>query len=710
MEGPFRYYAFISYSHADEAIARWLHKGLETYRVPSRLVGKDSGGVRIPRRLFPIFRDREELSSSASLAQSVEDALSQSRALIVIASPSSAQSRWVNEEIRRFKALGGKRVLCLIVEGEPNALENDPELCLAPSLRFEVNPKGELSDTPAEPLAADIRSGADSKRSALLKLIAGILDLGLDELKQREHQRRVRRMAIITGISLLGSAFTTSLAVVAFQARDEAQKQRNNAELQRQRADERRGQAEDLIGYMLGNLHDKLKPIGRLDVLDSLSEMAVDYFGKVRSDELTDKELSLRAEALRQLGNQRVEQGDLDAAAKAFQNALDLDSAQVMRHPNNAQTWFNIGQSQFYIGYDLFLRGKYRAAAPWFSKYAESAEKLLEFDPHLLKWQVEKQYALDTAAVVQLRLKNHRECLRLASKAEEWGRKILREHPNDPLVISNRTNSLNKAGVCAKAMGDLAKQIEFLREIVAIRQQLLDKNPADSGLQFHLAVGISIQGTALLAAGRFLEAGQSLTQCQHMFSALTRHDPNNAKWRSFANSCDFSLASLHIFQNNFTLASEQLDSLAIHLDSESRATYDKRAERADHLDVALVRLLLAHILFDEDAQADLEDHLTALLSEMQSDSGSALIEPLHAQSCAILHIVQANSTRVCLSVNPRQLAPTTVFEKLLAQSLQARAERDPNLEKELREKLHALSYHSVLWHLLDAIDEPIPLM
>ena len=68
----FRYRAFISYSHQDSAWADWLHKALETYRVPSRLVGAQTAAGTIPRRLLPIFRDRDELASATDLGGKVK--------------------------------------------------------------------------------------------------------------------------------------------------------------------------------------------------------------------------------------------------------------------------------------------------------------------------------------------------------------------------------------------------------------------------------------------------------------------------------------------------------------------------------------------------------------------------------------------------------------------------------------------------------------
>ena len=109
-----KYWAFISYSSRDQQWARWLHRSLESYRVPKRLAKAANSRGEVPERLFPIFRDREELSSSADLGQNITRALRDSRYLIVICSPRAAKSRWVSKEIIEFKAAGGEnRVLAL---------------------------------------------------------------------------------------------------------------------------------------------------------------------------------------------------------------------------------------------------------------------------------------------------------------------------------------------------------------------------------------------------------------------------------------------------------------------------------------------------------------------------------------------------------------------------------------------------------------------
>ena len=206
-EAPeYKYWAFISYSHQDEKWAAWLHKGLETYRVPPRLVGQGKRDFPVPRKIFPVFRDREELPTSADLGQQINLALRQSRYLIVICSPRSATSLWVNEEIKHFKAMGREnQVLAVIVDGEPNASDKPdcpvPE-CFPPALRYRIGPDGESTGERTEPIAADAREGKDGKVNAKLKLIAGVLGVDFDALKQRERQRKRRNLTSASALLL----------------------------------------------------------------------------------------------------------------------------------------------------------------------------------------------------------------------------------------------------------------------------------------------------------------------------------------------------------------------------------------------------------------------------------------------------------------------------------------------------------------------------
>lgn len=217
-EQPYRYWAFISYSHHDVRAAVQLHRWLERYVVPRRLVGRASPDGPLPRRLFPIFRDRDELPSSAELGGVIHRALSASRYLIVVCSPRSATSRWVNEEIRQFKAMGcGERILALIVDGEPDAQDPARE-CFPRALRFDVDAAGVESPSPTEPIAADLRRDGDGDALARAKLLSGLLNVGLDELLRRERRRRLQRRLVWT--AGIAATLALGLALLGWQQRE----------------------------------------------------------------------------------------------------------------------------------------------------------------------------------------------------------------------------------------------------------------------------------------------------------------------------------------------------------------------------------------------------------------------------------------------------------------------------------------------------------
>jgi hypothetical protein len=195
------YKSFISYSHSDEVWAKWLHKALESYKLPKRLRGEG-----LTEKLFPIFRDRDELSSAADLSAKVQNALKASESLIVVCSPSAAKSRWVNEEIRLFRSLGrADRIFCVIVNGDLKATMLE-DACFPPALLEDG--VGETH----EPLAADTRKWADGKILAKLKLISGILGIRLDDLRQREQQRK-RKLQVISPLAECSDQLVAEIAV-----------------------------------------------------------------------------------------------------------------------------------------------------------------------------------------------------------------------------------------------------------------------------------------------------------------------------------------------------------------------------------------------------------------------------------------------------------------------------------------------------------------
>ncbi len=210
----YRYAAFISYSSNDAPFARRLHRALESYGIPSALGKFDllgEGGKR--NRVYPVFRDREELSAG-DLGDRIEASLKASGALVVVCSQHAAASSWVQKEIEFFVGLGRRdRVFAIVPDTAPLTDESGGDLTKSffpPALRGDA-----LAGTEAqEPLAADARKSKDGFRRAWLKIVAGLIGVSPGQLIDRDRRRR--REQFLAGAAAAGVLAAVSLCAAAW--------------------------------------------------------------------------------------------------------------------------------------------------------------------------------------------------------------------------------------------------------------------------------------------------------------------------------------------------------------------------------------------------------------------------------------------------------------------------------------------------------------
>jgi tetratricopeptide (TPR) repeat protein len=354
--GGARYWAFISYSHKDAAFGRRLHRRLERYALPRRLVGRATASGSVPKRLTPIFRDREELSAAGNLSAEVRAALQASASLIVVCSPAAKESEWVTREVELFRELHPDRpVFAAILHGEPRA-------CMPAALR-QTGPGGDI----IEPLAADFRRGGDGLQLGVLKLVAGIVGIGLDELIQRESRRQWQRVTAITVSAAIAVLLMGALTLLALNARAEAERQR--------------GEAEGLVEFMLTDLRDRLKGVGRLDVLTAVNERALHYYSDEDIDSLPAASLERRARILHAMGEDDEVRGNYDAALAKFEEAKRTTAALLAASPNDPERIFMHAQTDFWIGSVDFERDRPAAALPYLQAYRQLSERLVQMAP-----------------------------------------------------------------------------------------------------------------------------------------------------------------------------------------------------------------------------------------------------------------------------------------------------------------------------------------
>lgn len=553
--GRKRYRAFISYCHRDAPVAAWLHRALETYAIPAKLVGRATAAGEVPRRLTPIFKDREELPAADSLGAAVDAALGESEALIVLCSPDAARSPWVNREIERFKEIhGGGRVFPALVAGEPDQ-------SFPPVLRVHYE-NGRPTGAEAEPIAADLRREADGRRLATLKLVAGLTGLELDQLVQRDNQRRQRRLALVAAASLAGMAGTSGLAAYAMQQRDEARSQR--------------AEADGLIEYMLTDLRGKLEPVGKLDVLDGVGRKALDYYARQKLAQLSADELGRRAKAMLLVAEVSDLRGNKDVARDGFEQAARSTAELLQRDPGNWQRVYDHAQSEFWLAYEANNRGDNKAALPHFVAYRDLGKRMLQIAPDKLESKVEAASADVNLGVAMEDERKLDTALSLYSAAAVSFEAI---RPRTRDVALNAATAYGHAATILSALGRDGQSIELRHRQRAILAAPPLKQD-DREVQEAGAIIASQIAASELTLGNLASFGQWNDRSLAMWRQLLAHDPTNVFWRG---ENQFALMNQAVVQFRQKPAVAKANMASIVADQQRLWTTSKDKSHAAHL-------------------------------------------------------------------------------------------------------------------------------
>ena len=553
-----RYMAFLSYSHQDAATAEWLHEALEEFKVPHRLVGQLTELGAVPKKLSPVFRDRHELAAAPDLGQEIEEAIAGSRFLIVLCSPAAAKSRWIDEEIACFKRVHEEDlILAAIIDGEPFASETEGrehEECFPPSLRIRFDHHGNPTGERAEPIAADLRETGDGRRMALLKIAAGMLGVGLDDLAQREAQRRHRRLYLITAASVTGMILSAGLAYTAIDARDEARDQRR--------------QAESLIGFMLGDLRQKLEPVGRLDVLDAVATRALAYYESQDKTGLSDDALAQRSTALRLIGEIAASRGDLDGALRRYREALASTAEALRRFPDDPQRMWDHAQSVFWVGETARLRGDLEAAAARFLEYRRLAEQMMKADPDNPKWQLEGVYSASNLGRVQLAQARYADAAVNFQGSVSVMERLAALEPGNREYLELRLEMLGYHAEALEKSGQIDTAIRQREQQLALLAPYVAQEKPDADLQQKSMIANRHLSLLYFARGEPGRALDHATAAEEIGHRLVELEPANADWNG--RTADIELGRAQLL-------------LRLGHDAESRVSTDQGCRKATEL-------------------------------------------------------------------------------------------------------------------------------
>ena len=330
------------------------------------------------------------------------------------------------------------------------------------------------------------------------------------------RRHRVAVALVVSGIVAVGST-------AALQARRVAQA-RDDATL-------RRSQAERLIDFMLTDLRARLEPLGRLDVLHAVGDEALAYFGAVPEQDITDEDLFRRVTALQQIGQVRLDQGNLPAAREAFEGALRVNLDLAARAPENAEWRVGLGAAHFWVGFTQRRVGDLNSALEQFQQYLAIAQELAERDPMNAEWRTELAYAHSNIGSVLQDRGNLEGALREFTAMRDMLSELLADDPENTGLQLDAANTHNTVGYVLQGQGRLDQAIAEFREEVRLKAALVASDTTNTSWRARLATGHNYLGQALQTVGDLDGAMPHYQEAVRLWSGLVARDTTNARWR-----------------------------------------------------------------------------------------------------------------------------------------------------------------------------------
>lgn len=173
-------------------MAKWLLRQLEDYHIPATVQKK----YHLPKRLKPIFLFQKDLAGN-KLRDALVGELKDSKFLIVLCSPASARSAYVNGEVQHFIDSGRyDKIIPFIIDGTPFASldGNADEECFPAALIA-------LRGTDKELRGIDLRESIKqrgSRQAAVVDIVATMLGVRFDMMWDRYRRFKRRQLTAFT--------------------------------------------------------------------------------------------------------------------------------------------------------------------------------------------------------------------------------------------------------------------------------------------------------------------------------------------------------------------------------------------------------------------------------------------------------------------------------------------------------------------------------
>ena len=398
---------------------------------------------------------------------------------------------------------------------------------------------------------------------------SGFIRLSSETAGQSSRRARQRRRLVVLSLSLL-ALVASAAAVWAFQrerdamaARDLAEAEKSKALLSEQAATHARDTAEKLINSMIYDLRDKLEPLGRIELLDDVSKQAEDYFKN--NPAKTSKALRNEAAMWNNRGDVLQRSGNLKAARKAFQNAMEIRQGLVEAYSKDSQMWRDLSVCYENLGGISLAEGDIKTASEAYHASLEICLRLAKLYPRNTQTQRDLSISYDRigeTAEAEMDLKKAGEAY---EKSHGICQSIVKEDRSNLSAQRDLAMSFENLGDIAKISGNFKDASELFIKSHEIRQYLARVDPSHSGVQRELSISYGKLGDIALVEGDLKWARDAFEQSHKIRLNIFDVDSYNVVARRDLSVSYFKLGDIDLSEGDLKGARKAFEK-AIEID------------------------------------------------------------------------------------------------------------------------------------------------
>jgi DNA-binding winged helix-turn-helix (wHTH) protein/tetratricopeptide (TPR) repeat protein len=307
-----------------------------------------------------------------------------------------------------------------------------------------------------------------------------------------------------------------------------------SATASRKLAEKRRVEAEGLMGFMLGDFADKLRPLGRLELLDSVSSKALDYLGAPRDEKLSMTALAQRAQALQVIAEVRRARGDSKGAAQALDAAQGILMEQHAKAPANVEVLKNLGVNAYWLGQIAKDQSDFDTAALHWKDYLKFSDDLNRLEPDNVGWWIEQSYAHNNLGSLAASRGDPANAAREFEQSIVLKRRALDRQPSNRVLLEELADSYSWLGRTKEVLGELVAADELYGQEMDIVQRLRVAAPGERLWIRSEAWAFQHRAANRLAQGQDEAALLDYQAARALMADLTRTDENNLGWKAEA--------------------------------------------------------------------------------------------------------------------------------------------------------------------------------